>query len=259
MEKISGKVVAVGDIHGEYDKMRRMLACLVRYEILDDRWLVLLGDYVDMGPDTAKVIEFLVRFKKEYHPNTAFICGNHDLNLIKALGLVDSPEEVFYRGRVPTRNRDVLVSYGARNVDELKAKMPDSHKEFLANLNWAVEHPDYLFVHVGLDPNESYEAQVEALAERDMVPHKPKWLYRDHLSFSSPRTDKIVVSGHMILNDAIGFNNRRLIDTGCGYGGELTALQLPEDQIIQPETDRKFVRSPIPMRGEPAAFTWAQF
>jgi len=258
MEKITGKVVAIGDIHGEYDKIRRMLACLVRYEILDDRWLVLLGDYVDMGPDTAKVIEFLVRFKKEYYPKTAFCCGNHDLNLIKALGLVDTPEENFYRRRVPTRNYDVLASYGARNIDELKAKMPDSHKEFLVNLNWAVEHPDYLFVHVGLDPNEQYEVQIEALAERNMALHKPKWLYRDCISFTYPKTQKVVVSGHMILNDAISFGNRRLIDTGCGYGGGLTALQLPEDTIIQPKNEKNFVRRPIPTRNTPT-FSWAHF
>lgn len=82
-----------------------------------------------------------------------------------------------------------------------------------------------------------------------MVTHKPKWLYWNDLAFvpAPPDTHKTVVSGHYYLNNAIGYDQRRLIDTACGYGGELTALLLPEDQIVQPESEKKFKKSPMPM------------
>jgi serine/threonine protein phosphatase 1 len=246
MKNIQGKVAAIGDLHGEYDDTRRMLACLKKYKLLKDRTVVFLGDYVDMGPDTAKLIELLILFKEKIHPQTEFCCGNHDLNLIKALGLVPSPEKSFYRNRAWQRNRDTLKSYGAKNIDELDEKMPDNHKEFLANLLWAVDHPDYLFVHVGIDSHEDYTPQILALAEQNTVTHKPKWLYSDRLSFQSPDCKKTVVSGHMILNDAMAFPNRRLIDTGCGYGGYLTTLLLPEDEVVQPEENGdRFFKNPI--------------
>lgn len=198
-----------------------------------NRWLVFLGDVIDAGPDTAGTINLLLDWQKQ-HPQTTCIAGNHEMNLAAALGLIQSPFQRFYWNRIPSRNRQILTSYGATNAQELAEKMPASHKEFFRNLPWCVEHPDYLFVHAGLDAREPYEEQIAKLRQRDTSAFKPKWLYDDRLAFCVPQdSHKTIVSGHTILRQPLVAERRILLDCGCGYGGSLTAILLPERLLIQ--------------------------
>jgi len=208
------------------------LDLLTAYGLHDGRHLIFLGDFCD-GPDTASTIELLLRWQAT-HPATSFLCGNHDLNLSKALGLVDSPHQAYYAARIPTRNTQTLKSYGAKDAPDLLAKMPQNHKDFLANLLWVVEHSDYVFVHAGLKPDEPYEEQIAKLRAKDTRQFKPPWLYDTALAWTiPPDTDKVIVSGHTILRQPLVTDRRILLDTGCGYGGSLTACLLPERLLIQ--------------------------
>lgn len=233
-DRIDGKVVVIGDIHGEYGQARQLLFDLGERGLLDDRWLVFLGDYVDVGPDSARVVRLLLDLHEAFSHST-FLCGNHDLNLAKALGLVDSPHRHFYWNRLPLRNAETLASYGAGNGWDLLDRMPDDHKDFFRKLPWVVEHPDYLFVHCGFDPDEPFDWQVEQLRQRDTNLWKPMWLHHDRLAFvgHAHQTDKTVIAGHSIVPAVRAVENKVLIDTGCGYGGALTALLLPEFEVVQ--------------------------
>jgi len=229
---IDGNIVVVADIHGCHTQLCDLLEYLTKEGLLRDRGLVCLGDFVDVGPHSAQVIDLLLDFARDH--NAAFCCGNHDLNLAKALNLVPSPHHLFYRGRIPTRNVATLASYDADDADSLLLKMPDSHKEFLASLPWCVEHPDYLFVHAGLDPAESYEHQIQQMSVRDMWLFKPKWLHDNRLAFvRHDGTEKTIISGHVILAQPLVTDRRILLDTGAGHCGPLTAILLPERQVIQ--------------------------
>jgi len=232
--EISGKAIVIGDTHGDLDATQTLLNYLTKHRLLDGRWVVFIGDYVDVGPDTNTLISHLLDFQ-EHHPATTFIAGNHDLNLAKALGIVESPHRDYYWRRIPTRNREVLNSYDARDGDELLEKVPAEHKAFLASLPWLVESPDFLFVHCGFDPCEPLDDQIAALRKRDPSIFKPKWLYDDRLAFRdhSHQTGKLVISGHVILKDVCRIGNKVLIDTGAGYGGVLSALLLPEMRYFQ--------------------------
>jgi serine/threonine protein phosphatase 1 len=213
--------------------VKALLDFLTANGLHKSRWVVFLGDYVDAGPDTAGTIELLLAWAS-LHAQTTFLCGNHDLNLAKALGLVESPHQAYYLSRVPTRNALTLTSYGARGAAELAEKIPAAHKEFLVNLPWAVEHPDYLFVHAGLDPGEPFQEQLEQLKARDTTAFKPKWLHDTDLAWSVPQdTEKAVVSGHTILRQPVVTERRILLDTGAGCGGSLTVILLPERVLLQ--------------------------
>jgi serine/threonine protein phosphatase 1 len=239
-KNIDGKVLVIGDTHGDYEQTKQLLGFVAKDKIIDDRWVVFIGDYVDMGPDTAKIIQLLLSFKK-YHRNTTFCCGNHDLNLIKALNLIESPHHEFYWKRIWERNRTVLSSYNAKDGIELWNNMPVEHKDFLANLNWLVEHPDYYFVHCGFDPTENFELQLAELRRQDPNLFKPKWLYHNGLAFQghAHQTTKTIISGHMHVPHVGAIDNKILIDTACGYGGPLSAVMLPEMALIQTEVPKR--------------------
>jgi serine/threonine protein phosphatase 1 len=232
--QIDGPVIAVGDLHGAYGQAKALLDFLAAHGLHEGRWVVFLGDIVDVGPDTARTIDLLLSFQ-EQHPQAAFLCGNHDLSLALALGIVSGPYQGYYQARIPTRNSETLASYGAKDAVQLCEKMPAAHKDFLASLPWVVEHPAYVFVHAGLDPHEPYGGQVARLRRRDTTLFKPPWLYSGRLALCDPPqgTDRVIVSGHTVLRQPYLGDRRILLDTGCGYGGPLTACLLPERLVIQ--------------------------
>jgi serine/threonine protein phosphatase 1 len=233
--QIDGPVIAVADLHGAFERVKTLLGFLRAHGLHEGRWVVFLGDYLDVGPATAQTIDLLLGFQKQ-HAQTTFLCGNHDHALMIALGVIPSPYQAYYEARIPTRNAQTLASYGATSAAELAEKMPQGHKDFLASLPWAIEHQDgYVFVHVGLDPAERYAEQIAKLRQSDTTAFKPRWLYSDRLAFCDPPQDtsKTVVSGHTILRQPVVTDRRILLDTGCGYGGPLTACLLPERLLIR--------------------------
>lgn len=77
-----GRLLAVGDIHGYLDKLQLLLEETVR-PTADDR-VVFLGDYIDRGPDSKGVLDYLVAFAQRF-PQTIFLRGNHEQMLLDAL------------------------------------------------------------------------------------------------------------------------------------------------------------------------------
>jgi serine/threonine protein phosphatase 1 len=232
-DRIDGPVVSVGDCHGAFEQVAALLDFLTAYGLHEGRWVVFLGDYCDCGPDTASTIELLLAWCK-LHPQTTCLAGNHDLNLAKGLGLVESPHQAYYEARIPTRNAQTLASYGAKDACELWEKMPESHREFLRSLPWVIEHPDFVFAHAGLKADEPYQEQMAKLRARDTTLFKTPWLYDTSLAWKiPPDTNKVIVSGHTTLAEPWVMPRRILLDTGAGRGGPLTACLLPERLLIQ--------------------------
>ncbi|KAI3985111.1 hypothetical protein MKX01_027197 [Papaver californicum] len=90
-------VCCIGDIHGYYSKLRNLwsnLEALINPNSFQKALIIFLGDYCDRGPDTRKVIDFLVSLPSRYPKQThVFLCGNHDLAFSAFVKVLPSPPD----------------------------------------------------------------------------------------------------------------------------------------------------------------------
>lgn len=220
------RAYAVGDIHGRLDLFDAIVA-----RIDSDRagWpgeveVVLLGDYVDRGPDSAALLDRLSAPLPGWARWT-LLRGNHEQAMLDAIEGTGGDRVL--RLWLDNGGREAVRSYGVAahvaygdDLDAiaaaLRAAVPARHIELLRGLKLTQRIGDYLFVHAGIRPGVPIEAQ----DERDLL-----WIRSEFLNC---RDDHgcIVVHGHSITVDADERDNRIGIDTGAFATGRLTALVL---------------------------------
>jgi serine/threonine protein phosphatase 1 len=173
----------------------------------EDDEVVFIGDYIDRGPDSKGVIDFLLTLRGRY----TFLMGNHERMF---LDFLQGKERLLflYNGGAAT-----LESYGG--VGEI----PASHLAFLNRLRLYHESDEYLFVHGGIRPGVPLEKQ---------DPSDLLWIREEFYAYPG-RYPKTVVFGHTPMRDALITEDRIGIDTACVYGNKLTCLVLPSRTLIQ--------------------------
>ncbi|ACJ00824.1 metallophosphoesterase family protein [Rhodospirillum centenum] len=228
------RLYAIGDIHGRADLLDRLLE-RIRADAAAapelQHTLVLLGDYVDRGLDSAGVVE---RLAGGPPPGFGMIClkGNHEDALLRFLEDPGVGVDWMRFGGLAT-----LMSYGVRRRDALpetvwleearlglRERLPRHHLAFLTTLRTHVAVGGYLFVHAGIRPGRPLDDQ----EEDDML-----WI-RDAFLASSADHGALVVHGHSISETPDVQPNRIGIDTGAYVTGRLTALVLEK-------SDRRFI------------------
>jgi len=204
-------IFAVGDIHGCAGRLTALLHRMpVNWE--RDR-LVFLGDYVDRGPDSRRVIEILLDLRRRHGDRTVFLQGNHELMFLNHL----RGENDF--GFLSNGGKETLESYARDGGDPV---VPEDHRDFLANLFLYHETEKYIFVHAGLRPG---------VALGEQTPEDMLWIRSPFLR-SAYDWGKRVVFGHTPFGIPLIEPNKIGIDTGAVYGGRLTALMLPGLEFI---------------------------
>ncbi len=234
---IEGPVAVIGDLHGQTQKLKAIREQLRALPDIKDRWIVFIGDLVDRGPDPAGGLEMLLGMMDEF-PKVTAVSGNHDLAMSGAIDLIDTPDFANWKTRwvghydSETTFRSYEVAHG--DLAGLAGLLPSRHAEVLVNLPWCVEHPEYLFVHAGLDPLMTYEMQIQILRDRDLTMTHPPWLCDKAFCDKGVPRDcpKTVVSGHVHFED-VQFRDRKILcDTTGGRGGDLSCVLLPEKKVL---------------------------
>ncbi len=225
---------AVGDIHGRADLLADMILELEALAAEERRGdavplVIFLGDYVDRGPDSKGVIDMLLE-RRPFGYERRFLMGNHEQSMLAFLDDPLSNRAWLLQGGVET-----LLSYGVQppppvgaeeqdwiGVAQLfRAKLPETHLDFLRNLERYVELGDYAFVHAGVDAARPLEAQTD----EDLY-----WI-RSRFLTSKRRFSHRVVHGHTPVDAPFMDERRVAVDTGAYASGLLTAARFEDDDV----------------------------
>jgi serine/threonine protein phosphatase 1 len=222
------RLYAIGDVHGRLDllaAMHREIEAEIEQVQPADWRVIHLGDYVDRGPDSKGVIDFLIEAEKR-DPRHLMLAGNHDMGFLDFLRDAD-PDGLFMRfGGIQTaQSYGVTLAAGNgwfSDVDTvlqqghtaLVQAVPQSHVDLLRSLPFSMSFGDFFFCHAGVRPGIPLEQQ----SPQDLI-----WIrevFHDHAGLYP----KIVVHGHTPVPEAEVMANRVNVDTLAWQSGNLTAL-----------------------------------
>jgi serine/threonine protein phosphatase 1 len=207
--------LAIGDIHGCYDALRA-LCDVVQPSAADV--LITLGDYVNRGPNSNAVIDWLIHFGKTRALRP--LRGNHDIMMLNAR---ESPAE--YRKWIDAGGDATLRSYALFDGEAGRIEdIPDAHWRFLDELLPYHETDTHFFVHANACPD------IPLTEQPDFMRYWEPWN-------DPPRHEsgKIMVCGHTSQKSGLPLSNGHAvcIDTwACGTGW-LSCLHVESGMIWQ--------------------------
>ncbi|WP_353708328.1 polynucleotide kinase-phosphatase [Cellulosimicrobium sp. ES-005] len=238
-----GPFDAIGDVHGCLDELVALLGELGYAVVRDDvgrpvdaahpagRRAIFLGDLVDRGPDSPGVLRLAMGMVRAGH--ALAVPGNHEHKLVRALG-----------------GRDVKVSHGLETTLAQLAEEPEEFRrevaEFCRDLvsHLVLDDGRLVVAHAGL--KESYQGRAsgrvrsfalygDTTGETDEFGLPVRYPWADDY-----RGRAMVLYGHTPTPEAEWVNNTMCLDTGCVFGGRLSALRCPEKEVVQVPAAREY-------------------
>ncbi len=241
----------IGDVHGCFDELVSLLDRLdyrierdttapygFRVHPPDGRKVVFLGDLVDRGPNVAEVLRLAMSMVE----TAAALCvpGNHEMKLLRAL-----------------TGRNVQRTHGLPETLEQLEREPlafvDQVKQFLDSLtsHYVLDDGRLVVAHAGMKGEmqgrgsgrvRDFALYGETTGETDEfgLPVRYNWA-------ADYRGQAMVVYGHTPVPEPKWLNNTLCVDTGCVFGGQLTALRYPEREIVSVPAARVYYEPARPL------------
>ena len=242
----SGPFDVIGDVHGCFDELTTLLTKL-GYEVDEagtgahhpaGRRAFFVGDLVDRGPATPAVLRLVMGMVA--NGDALCVPGNHEAKLQRAL-----------------QGRNVTVSHGlAETLAQLAKEPPELTTQVVEFLDGLVSHlvldaGRLVVAHAGLRADmhgrasgavRSFALYGDTTGETDEfgLPVRYPWA-QDY------RGDAMVVYGHTPVPEATWLNRTICIDTGCVFGGKLTALRYPERELVSVPAARTYWQPARPL------------
>lgn len=229
---------AIGDVHGEADKLRRLHASILGRIGIEGRAakIVHLGDYVDRGPDSRGVIEMVMaleaRFDRDPAVEVISLMGNHEQMMLDAYDAARGEDAGSWWAQGGAQTADSYAGGPGQGDADWRATVPAAHIAWMRKLDglYYDKSRRLAFVHAGIDPSRFPEEDTNTyLWTRSLrFFEQQQWPSRDELK------DLTVVHGHTprgVMPEV--FPHRINVDTGAVFGGPLTAVMLKEGEKPQ--------------------------
>lgn len=218
--------IVIGDVHGHYEALIKLLEALA---LGDDDEVYFVGDLIDRGPESARVVDFVI--KQGYH----CLLGNHEQMMLDAVG----------GGHIsPQLLQAWLHSGGYPTLESYNHQIPEDHLKWMQRLPLYFDLGDYWIVHAGVDPSLPIVEQGE---------DQFCWIREGFHQHPEPYfSDKQIITGHTITFTFPNIEPGKIvsgpgwidIDTGAYHprSGWLTALELNQQEVIQVHTNSERTR-----------------
>ena len=197
------RTIIIGDVHGCSRELKDLLRATGAGP--DDR-LISVGDLINKGPDSRGVMEWAMGAR-----NLECVVGNHELRFVNS----------WRRGMVPAARPHDAETW--RQLGDLR----EAAMRFCSSLPLTIDGGSFLVVHAGFDPRKRLAQQtVAALTDIRRLRDTDEPWYEPYVG------KQLVVYGHWAKPEPVVRPNSVGLDTGCVYGGALTALILPERRLV---------------------------
>lgn len=217
------RTIAIGDVHGCADEFEELLNAL---ELEPEDRVVQLGDLVNRGPDSHLVLELAREYKVEA------ILGNHELRLLRAQR----------EGR-----KDLLKDYDHKTIKELTDEDWDYLRALPKFTHGATR--DIVMVHGGFLPGQPWQTQdIDTITSIQVIDKNGKAAKRSDAPDAQPWADfwggkPFVIYGHTPRPNILERPGSIGIDTGCVYGGHLTAYIIDDGSLVQVRAKKAYAHS----------------
>jgi serine/threonine protein phosphatase 1 len=223
------RTIVIGDLHGCYDEA---LALLDRLAVTENDRVIFAGDLVDRGPKPRECVELAMRHE--------CVLGNHEEKHLQA----------------------------SNHHEETRKELRDEHYAYFEKLPTFIRLPEFgaVVVHAGVMPNVAIESQdpyhllhAQCVRPPERKSYWPSKAPSTHTFWTNHwRGPERVIFGHTVLDAALVTEHAVGIDTGCVFGGPLTAVVLPDWQIVsvpsrQPKREGRVHRFRV--HGDVSAFS----
>ena len=217
------RTIAIGDVHGCADEFEELLR---RLELKADDRVIQVGDLVNRGPDSHRVIELARKYQVEA------IIGNHELRLLSAR----------------KKNKPSLLKEDDQATVEQLTENDWKYLEAMPKFLYDAQI-DTVIVHGGFLPNKPWQTQGSDLITKiQVIDKKGKAAKRSDAPDAAPWADywggnPFVVYGHTPRPRVLERKGSIGIDTGCVYGGQLTAYIIEDKSLIQVLAHKAYAQS----------------
>ncbi len=256
---LTGPFDIIGDVHGCADEMKALVKQLgyvvtgedsgLRARHPEGRTLVFVGDLVDRGPAVTETLAFVMPLVES--GDALCVQGNHEAKLLRALN-----------------GRDVKQTHGLKEtLEQLETQPPEFRhrvRKFVDGLrsHYVLDNWKLVVAHAGLREDmqgrgsaavRSFALYGDTTGETDAfgLPVRYPWA-------ADYRGRAMVVYGHTPVVEAEWLNGTICVDTGCVFGGKLTALRYPERELVSVPAARVYYEPMRPLVAEPVTSLSAQ-